>query len=71
MVMLKTECERELSWFMRVAPTDRFFLPTCQDSSMEKTWTQPIRLFQGICVMQGSACADLQPVGWTPPLAPD
>lgn len=28
-VMVKTECERELSWFMSVAPTERFFLPTC------------------------------------------
>jgi hypothetical protein len=29
MVMLKTEWDRELSWFIRVAPTERFFLPTC------------------------------------------
>lgn len=28
MVMLNTECDLELSWFIRVAPTERFFLPT-------------------------------------------
>jgi hypothetical protein len=30
MVMVNTEWERELSWFIRVAPTERFFLPTCR-----------------------------------------
>jgi hypothetical protein len=29
MVMLNTEWDLELSWFIRVAPTERFFLPTC------------------------------------------
>jgi hypothetical protein len=29
MAMVKMECEREESWFIMVAPTDRFFLPTC------------------------------------------
>jgi hypothetical protein len=29
MVMVKMECERDESWFMSVAPTERFFLPTC------------------------------------------
>jgi hypothetical protein len=28
-VMVKIEWEREESWFMRVAPVERFFLPTC------------------------------------------
>ena len=28
-VMVKMECERDESWFMAVAPTERFFLPTC------------------------------------------
>lgn len=29
MVTVKMECDRELSWFIIVAPTTRFFLPTC------------------------------------------
>ena len=32
-VMEKTEWERLLSWFMSVAPTLRFFLPTCMGSA--------------------------------------
>ncbi len=28
MVMVKIECERDESWFISVAPTERFFLPT-------------------------------------------
>jgi hypothetical protein len=28
-VTVKMECEREDSWFISVAPTDRFLLPTC------------------------------------------
>ena len=31
-VIQKMECERDESWFMRVAPVDRFFLPTCTSS---------------------------------------
>ena len=30
MVMVRMLWERELSWFIRVAPTERFFLPTCR-----------------------------------------
>lgn len=39
MVMVKMEWERELSWFIKVAPTTRFFLPTwqqCKTQGAEK-----------------------------------
>ncbi len=29
MVTVNTECDREESWFMSVAPTERLRLPTC------------------------------------------
>ncbi len=32
--IVKMEWEREESWFMSVAPTERFFLPTCRDSQV-------------------------------------
>jgi hypothetical protein len=36
MVMVKMEWERDESWFISVAPTERFFLPTCQQQQQHQ-----------------------------------
>jgi hypothetical protein len=47
MVTVSTECERLLSWFMSVAPTERFFLPT---------WRRPAQQAACWALVAGRAC---------------
>jgi hypothetical protein len=37
-VMVKIQCEREESWFISVAPTERFFLPTYVGDESACAW---------------------------------
>ena len=54
-VMQKMQCERDESWFISVAPTDLFFLPTCSSEVVKgwchSTWEGCVRARPGKCDM--------------------
>lgn len=53
MVIVKMECERELSWFMSVAPTTRFFLPAC---GVAKRWWHMAQVISRIDSSDAASC---------------
>lgn len=47
-VIVKMECERDESWFISVAPTERFFLPTCNKGARKQREHGLVQLFNGV-----------------------
>jgi hypothetical protein len=61
MVIVNIEWERELSWFIMVAPTTRFFLPTCsmQPSPSSAAENRALMYLHWFKCMQYVSCACL------------